>query len=124
MSLLASLVRAYDRLPDAPPYGFSTEKIGFCVLLNRDGSVATLAFAGGDVVELASMAKLKGGRLSREIADWAVQFYGGMGYTWDNPASRAFRDARLASIGGGADEVMMQVIAKKMGLMSNASSTR
>ena len=80
--------------------------------------------AGGDVVELASMAKLKGGRLSREIADWAVQFYGGMGYTWDNPASRAFRDARLASIGGGADEVMMQVIAKKMGLMNNASSTR
>ena len=80
--------------------------------------------AGGDVVELASMAKLKGGRLSREIADWAVQFYGGMGYTWDNPASRAFRDARLASIGGGADEVMMQVIAKKMGLMSNASSKR
>ena len=40
MSLLASLARAYDRLPDAPPYGFSTEKIGFCVLLNRDGSVA------------------------------------------------------------------------------------
>lgn len=42
MSLLASLVRAYDRLPDAPPYGFSTEKIGFCVLLNRDGSVASV----------------------------------------------------------------------------------
>ncbi len=40
MSLLASLARAYDRLPDAPPYGFSAEKIGFCVLLNRDGSVA------------------------------------------------------------------------------------
>lgn len=40
MSLLASLVRAYDRLPDAPPYGYSTEKIGFCVVLNPDGSVA------------------------------------------------------------------------------------
>lgn len=40
MSLLAALTRAYDRLPDAPPYGFSTEKIGFCVLLNPDGSVA------------------------------------------------------------------------------------
>lgn len=40
MSMLASLVRAYDRLPDAPPYGFSAEKIGFCVLLNADGSVA------------------------------------------------------------------------------------
>lgn len=42
MSVLSSLVRAYDRLPDAPPYGFSTEKIGFCVLLNRDGTVASV----------------------------------------------------------------------------------
>ncbi len=40
MSLLSALVRAYDRLPDAPPYGFSTEKIGFCLVLNADGSVA------------------------------------------------------------------------------------
>lgn len=40
MSMLASLVRAYDRLPDAPSFGFSNEKIGFCVLLNADGSVA------------------------------------------------------------------------------------
>ncbi|AML51936.1 type I-C CRISPR-associated protein Cas8c/Csd1 [Falsihalocynthiibacter arcticus] len=39
MSVLASLARAYDRLPDAPPYGFSTEKIGFCVLLGLDGSL-------------------------------------------------------------------------------------
>ena len=72
---------------------------------------------GGDVVELESMAKLKAGRLSREIAEWCMQFQGGMGYTWDNPVSRAYRDFRLGSIGGGADEVMMQVIAKQMGLM-------
>lgn len=39
MSLLASLVRAYDRLPDAPPFGFSMEKIGFCVTLRPDGAV-------------------------------------------------------------------------------------
>lgn len=75
---------------------------------------------GGDVVELASMAKLKAGRLSREIADWCMQFQGGMGYTWDNFVSRAYRDFRLGSIGGGADEVMMQVIAKQMGLMSRS----
>jgi citronellyl-CoA dehydrogenase len=75
--------------------------------------------AGGDVVELASMAKLKAGRLSREIAEWCMQFQGGMGYTWDNPVSRAYRDFRLGSIGGGADEVMMQVIAKQMGLMGS-----
>ena len=40
MSLLTSLARAYNRLPDAPPYGFSTEKIGFAISLNEDGSVA------------------------------------------------------------------------------------
>ena len=77
-----------------------------------------MMIAGGDVTELASMAKLKAGRLSREIADWCMQFQGGMGYTWDNPASRAYRDFRLGSIGGGADEVMMMVIARKMGLMA------
>mgnify|MGYP000349507950 CR=1 FL=1 len=74
---------------------------------------------GGDVIELASMAKLKAGRLSRDIADWCMQFQGGMGYTWDNPVSRAYRDYRLGSIGGGADEVMMMVIARKMGLMDS-----
>ena len=74
--------------------------------------------AGGDVLELASMAKLKAGRLSREIADWCMQFQGGMGYTWDNPVSRAYRDYRLGSIGGGADEVMLMVIARQMGLMT------
>ncbi|NYT62491.1 acyl-CoA dehydrogenase family protein [Alcaligenaceae bacterium] len=74
--------------------------------------------SGGDVIELASMAKLKAGRLSREIAEWCMQFQGGMGYTWDNLVSRAYRDFRLGSIGGGADEIMMQVIAKQMGLMS------
>lgn len=73
---------------------------------------------GGDVAELASMAKLKAGRLSREVADWCMQFQGGMGYTWDNHASRAYRDFRLGSIGGGADEVMLTVIAKQMGLMA------
>lgn len=48
MSLLASLVRAYDRLPDAPPFGFSAEKIGFCVVLNLDGSVASVEDLRGD----------------------------------------------------------------------------
>lgn len=39
MSLLAALVRAYDRLPDAPPLGYSSEKIGFCIVLDTDGIV-------------------------------------------------------------------------------------
>ena len=75
-----------------------------------------LYVAGQDVTELASMAKLKAGRLSREVADWCKQFTGGTGYAWESWVSRAYRDYRLGSIGGGADEVMRQVIAQRMGL--------
>ena len=73
---------------------------------------------GKDVTRLASMAKLKCGRLDREVADACLQYWGGMGYTWDNRVSRAWRDYRLGSIGGGADEVMLQVISRQMGLMA------
>ncbi|MBI3093325.1 MAG: acyl-CoA dehydrogenase family protein, partial [Rhodocyclales bacterium] len=70
---------------------------------------------GQDVTRLASMAKLKCGRLDREVADACLQYWGGMGYTWDNPVSRAWRDGRLVSIGGGADEVMLGIICKLEG---------
>jgi citronellyl-CoA dehydrogenase len=73
--------------------------------------------AGEDVTELASMAKLKSGRLRREVSDACLQYWGGMGYTWDNPVSRAYRDGRLGSIGGGADEVMLGIICKYMGIL-------
>ncbi len=73
--------------------------------------------AGQDVVKQASMAKLKAGRLAREVADHCLQFWGGMGYTWDNPVSRFFRDGRLISIGGGADEIMLGIICKLMGIL-------
>ena len=73
--------------------------------------------AGKDVTRLASMAKLKCGRLDREVADSCLQYWGGMGYTWDNPVSRAWRDGRLVSIGGGADEVMLGIIAKLEGTL-------
>ena len=70
--------------------------------------------AGKDVTEWASMAKLKAGRLLRSVPDACLQYWGGMGYTWDNPVSRLYRDGRLASIGGGADEVMLGIISKYM----------
>ena len=72
---------------------------------------------GDDATELASMAKLKAGRLLRAVPDACLQYWGGMGYTWDNPVSRSYRDGRLASIGGGADEVMLSIIAKHMGIL-------
>ena len=71
---------------------------------------------GQDVLELASMGKLMAGRLNRTIPDGCLQFWGGMGYTWENKVSRMFRDGRLGSIGGGADEVMLGIIAKTMGV--------
>ncbi|XP_064460846.1 probable acyl-CoA dehydrogenase 6 [Ornithodoros turicata] len=73
---------------------------------------AGLMMEGENVTILASMAKLKSGRLSREVADSCLQFWGGMGYSAEVPISRAFRDARLLSIAGGADEVMLTVIDK------------
>jgi citronellyl-CoA dehydrogenase len=71
---------------------------------------------GEDVTELASMAKLKCGRLTRQVADTCLQFWGGMGFTWENRVSRLYRDGRLGSIGGGADEVMLGILAKTMGI--------
>ena len=73
--------------------------------------------AGSDVTEWASMAKLKACRLSRLVPDACMQYWGGMGYTWDNPVSRHFRDGRLGSIAGGADEVMLGIICKYMGTL-------
>ena len=75
-----------------------------------------LYVGGQDVLQLASMAKLKAGRLTREVADICLQFWGGMGFTWENRVSRLYRDGRLGSIGGGADEVMLGIIAKTMGM--------
>jgi citronellyl-CoA dehydrogenase len=70
--------------------------------------------AGQDVTEWASMAKLKSSRLLRTVPDSCMQYWGGMGYTWDNRVSRLYRDGRLASIAGGADEVMLGIISKYM----------
>jgi citronellyl-CoA dehydrogenase len=71
---------------------------------------------GQDVLELASMAKLKAGRLNRIVPDTCLQFWGGMGFTLENKVSRLYRDGRLGSIGGGADEVMLGILAKTMGI--------
>jgi len=72
---------------------------------------------GTDVTMLASMAKLKAGRMVRLVTDGCLQYWGGAGYLWESPTAGAFRDSRLASIGGGADEVMLQIISKHMGTL-------
>jgi len=75
---------------------------------------------GEDATRIATMAKLKAGRLIREVADGCLQFWGGMGYTMDSPVARIFRDGRVTSIGGGADEVMLQILCKFMGTFPKA----
>jgi citronellyl-CoA dehydrogenase len=72
---------------------------------------------GADVTQLASMAKLTAGRLLREITDGCLQYWGGMGYMTESEISRMYRDGRLTSIGGGADEVMLSIICKGMGIL-------
>ncbi|XP_053719184.1 probable acyl-CoA dehydrogenase 6 [Synchiropus splendidus] len=76
-----------------------------------------LYIKGNDVTKLASMAKLKAGRLARELSDSCLQFWGGMGFTSDVLVSRFYRDSRLVSIGGGADEVMLGIISKYMDML-------
>lgn len=69
-----------------------------------------------DISKEASMAKLKAGRLARDVADTCLQFHGGMGYVEEYPVARYFRDSRLLSIGAGADEIMLGIIAKCEGI--------
>lgn len=74
--------------------------------------------AGKDATRIATMAKLLAGQLSRRISDTCLQFWGGMGYSEESEISQIFRDTRLTSIGGGADEVMLQILTKFMGSFS------
>lgn len=77
--------------------------------------------AGEDATMLASMAKLKVGRLAREVNDSCLQYWGGMGFMEETQVSRSYRDGRLGSIGGGADEVMLSIICKYMGTLPGKS---
>lgn len=67
---------------------------------------------------LAAVSKLKAGKLIREVADTCLQYFGGMGYSSDMLVERFYRDARVLSIAGGADEIMIGIIAKFMGTLS------
>jgi citronellyl-CoA dehydrogenase len=83
---------------------------------------ATEAYvAGEDVTLLASMAKLKAGRLTRTVPDQCLQFWGGMGFVEESLINRLYRDLRLVPIGGGADEVMQGIICKLMGIAPGRS---
>jgi len=67
-------------------------------------------------VKEISMAKLFVGELANRVADRCVQIHGGYGYIDEYPCSRAFRDVRVLTIGGGTSEIMKEIIAKCVGL--------
>ena len=70
---------------------------------------------GQDPTKEISMGKLFGARLMNKVMDGCLQMFGGMGYMNEMAISRAFRDSRLISIGGGANEVMSEIIARLEG---------
>jgi citronellyl-CoA dehydrogenase len=80
-----------------------------------DGCVAKRV-RGEDATQEISLAKLYTGRMCRRVADECIQLHGGFGYMKESAAGRGFVDLRLISIGGGADEVMIQYVARMLGL--------
>ena len=78
--------------------------------------------SGGNVTKLASMAKYLIGVAASEMPPQLLQFWGGQGYMAENRISRVFRDMKLVSIGGGANEVMQQIVAKEMGILPRRNS--
>ena len=63
-----------------------------------------------------SMAKLYTGVVGNKITNQAMQIFGGASYLMDLPIQRAWRDSRVMRIGGGADEIMREIISKMRGL--------
>ena len=103
----AEVIAFHDIRPQAPVHLLIVPKTHIATLY--DATAAHQAALG----KMLAVA----GRLAREITDACLQYYGGMGFMNETPISRAYRDSRLASIGGGADEVMLGIISKYMGIL-------
>ena len=69
---------------------------------------------GQQVVKEVSMIKALAGTLVNEVMYDCLQLHGGMGFIRETAIERMARDARVQSIGGGATEVMLEEVAKRM----------
>ena len=78
-------------------------------------ALADALISGENTTRMATIAKLKGGRLIREVGDWCMQVHGGIGYMEETWTARFVRDNRVLSIGGGTDEVMLRVLSSMDG---------
>ncbi len=70
---------------------------------------------GLDVTREVSVGKLIAGTLVDKVARGCLQMYGGTGYMSETYVSRFYRDCPIIRIGGGANEVMREVIGKMEG---------
>jgi acyl-CoA dehydrogenase len=75
---------------------------------------AWLDTQGLDCIKEVSMAKAYCGELVNEVMYDCLQFHGGFGYIRESAIERMYRDARIQSIGGGATEVMLEEVSKRM----------
>jgi acyl-CoA dehydrogenase len=71
---------------------------------------------GADAVLEVSMAKNTACYACDHVVDEAVQLFGGLGYMRESEVERHYRDSRILRIGGGTDEIMNEVIAKRLGM--------
>ena len=79
-------------------------------------NIVQMKMKGQDATREISMGKLLSGQLMNKVAGGCLQMHGGMGFMSEMRVSRFFRDAKLISIGGGASEVMCEIISKTSGL--------
>ena len=77
--------------------------------------IVGMKMAGLDATREITMGKLKAARLFQKVAEGCLQMYGGMGFMNETLMTRYYRDARVVSVGGGADEVMCEVITRLQG---------
>ena len=77
--------------------------------------IVRMKIEGLDATREISMGKLLAGQLSFKVSNGCLQMFGGMGYMNESLITRKFRDTRLLSIGGGADEIMKEIIARVEG---------
>jgi short/branched chain acyl-CoA dehydrogenase len=77
---------------------------------------AWLKDEGRDFAQVAAMAKLYTGELSRRVCNEALQIHGGYGFMDEFPISRFYRDQKVLEIGEGTNEIQRMVIARGLGL--------
>ena len=69
-----------------------------------------------EAASATAMAKLVAPRIASHVVDEALQVFGGYGFIEETPVAMHYRDARILRIGGGTDEVQLEILAKRMGL--------